>query len=66
LELDEQLALDLIPVVDEYLMKELKGICEKYLCKQLRKDNVVELLIVADRHELEDLKKAALNLSSRR
>jgi len=58
LELDEQLALDLIPVVDEYLMKELKGICEKYLCKQLRKDNVVELLIVADRHELEDLKKA--------
>jgi len=58
LELDEQLALDLIPVIDEYLMKGLKGICEKYLCKQLRKENVVDMLIVADRHEIVELKKA--------
>jgi len=58
IELDEQLALDLIPVVDEYLMKGLKGLCEKYLSKQLRKDNVVDMLIVADRHEIEELKKA--------
>ena len=58
LELDEQLALDLIPIVDEYLMKGLKELCEKYLCKQLRKDNVVDLLIVADRHEIEELKKS--------
>jgi len=58
IELDEQLALDLIPVVDEYLMQGLKGLCEKYLCKQLRKDNVVDMLIVADRHEIEELKKA--------
>jgi len=58
IELDEELALDLIPVVDEYLMKGLKGLCEKYLCKQLRKDNVIDMLIVADRHEIEDLKKA--------
>ena len=56
-ELDEQLALDLIPVVDEYVMKGLKGLCEKYLCKQLRKDNVVDMLIVADRHEIEELEK---------
>ena len=58
LELDEQLALDLIPVIDEYLMKGLKGICERYLCKQLRKENVVDMLIVADKHEIQDLKKA--------
>ena len=57
-ELDEQLALDLIPIIDEYLMKGLKGLCEKYLCKQLRKDNVVDMLIVADRHEIAELKKA--------
>jgi len=58
IELHEQLALDLIPVVDEYLMKGLKGLVEKYLCKQLRKDNAVDMLIVADRHEIEELKKA--------
>jgi len=58
IELDEQLALDLIPVVDEYLMKSLKGLVEKYLCKQLRKENVVDMLIVADRHEIEELKRA--------
>jgi len=57
-ELDEKLALDLIPVVDEYVMKGLKGVCEKYLCKQLRKENVVDMLIVADRHEIDELKKA--------
>jgi len=57
-ELDEQLALDLIPTVDEYVMKGLKGLCEKYLCKQLRKENVVNMLIVADRHEIDELKKA--------
>ena len=56
--MDEQLALDLIPTVDEYVMKGLKGLCEKYLCKQLRKDNVVDMLIVADRHEIDELKKA--------
>jgi len=65
LELDEQLALDLIPVVDEYLMTELKGFCEKYLCKQLRKDNVVDMLIVADRHEIEELKKACFRFISK-
>jgi len=52
------LALNLIPTVDEYVMKGLKGLCEKYLCKQLRKENVVDMLIVADRHEIEELKKA--------
>ena len=39
-------------------MKGLKGLVEKYLCKQLRKENVVDMLIVADRHEIEELKKA--------
>jgi len=48
----------LIPIVDEYLLKGLKGLCEKYLCKQLRKENVVDMLIVADRHEIGELKKA--------
>jgi len=62
IDLDEQLALDLIPVVDEYLMKGLKGICEKYLCEQLRKDNVVDMLIVADRHEIEELKKSCFTM----
>ncbi len=57
-ELDVKLALELIPVVDEYLMKGLKNICEKYLEKQLEKDNVVDILIVADRHEIDELKKA--------
>ena len=61
-ELDEQLALDLIPTVDEYVMKGLKGLCEKYLCKQLRKDNVIDILIVADRHEIDELKKACFKL----
>jgi len=57
-ELDEGLALDLIPVVDECLMKGLKELCEKYICKQLRKENVVDMLIVADRHEIVGLKEA--------
>ncbi len=57
-ELNEKLALDLIPTVDEFVMKGLKGLCEKYLCKKLRKDNVIDILIVADRHEIEELKKA--------
>ena len=57
-ELEKQLALDLIPVVDEYLMKGLKGVYEKYLCKQLRKENAIDLLIVADRHEIIELKEA--------
>jgi len=58
IKMNEQLALDLIPVVDEYLMDGLKGLCEKYLCRRLRKNNVVDILIVADRHEIEELKTA--------
>ncbi len=50
--------MDLIPIVDEYLMKGLKGICESYLCKHLRKENAIDLLIAADLHEIGGLKEA--------
>jgi len=58
LKLDEKLALDLVPVIDEYLMKDLKAFCGRYLCKQLRKENAVDLLLIAGTYEIDRLKKA--------
>jgi len=57
-ELDEELALELILVADEYLMKDLTRSCGKYLSGQLRKANVVDTLIIAERHEMDELKNA--------
>ena len=61
IELDEELALDLLPVVDEYIIKGLKKLLEGYLCKKLTKDNVADILAVADQHEIEGLKEACSN-----
>ena len=58
IELDEELALELIPVVDEYIIKGLKNLLEGYLYKKLTKENVVDILAVADQHEIDGLKTA--------
>ena len=58
--LDEKLAMELIPQADEYLLHSLTEICENFLMNRLRKDNVINLLNMADVYGVEKLKNACL------
>jgi len=58
--LDEKLATELIPQADEYLLHPLTEICENFLINSLRKDNVINLLNMADVYGIEKLKNTCL------
>lgn len=54
------LAYELILVADKYDLKGLKDICGAILCEQLSKDTAIKMLILAHTHNVDILKKKAL------
>ncbi|XP_065209091.1 speckle-type POZ protein-like [Planococcus citri] len=56
----DELAFELLPVADKYHLKELRIMCENVLLKKLSTDNAVKILILADMHHAEELKKDTL------
>jgi len=55
-------AIELLVASDRYDLSGLKKLCESSLVDGLTIDNVLDLLILADTHNAEELKKAAKNL----
>ncbi|XP_065209113.1 speckle-type POZ protein-like A [Planococcus citri] len=56
----EVLAFELLPAADKYDLEELKNACGRILLRKLSAQNVGKILILADMHNVEELKKNAL------
>lgn len=57
----ENAACGLLAAADKYGIEGLKSMCEEVLCDTMSVDNVVDVLVVADRHNIGYLKARALN-----
>jgi speckle-type POZ protein len=55
------LTTGLLAVAGKYLLGSLMTACEKYLVNEISTDNCIELLILADGHCADYLKRNALN-----
>ena len=58
----EEIALDLLVVADKYGLCDLKKICELRACCILEENDVVEALILAERHNCDLLGLRALSV----
>ena len=59
---DPDFAGDLLAAADMYQLKNLKRIAEDELCDNLQLENVLELVVIADRHGATKLKEKALKM----
>ena len=57
---EEGLIQQLLMLSDEYLLYKLKDDCEKYFVKNLKKEKMIELLLIADMVEADKLKKKCM------
>ena len=55
----DSIATRLFTAADKYDFEELKGICAKNIAANLNADNVVDALLLAVRHDLDELKPHA-------
>lgn len=58
----DTLKVDLLIAADKYVIEGLKVLCEKALIQDLKVKNIVDNLVLADRHHLNNLKIASFNL----
>ena len=56
------MALKLLPIVDKYQFPVLKLICESMILSQLKTENAISYLILADRHKASDLKRRCIEV----
>ncbi len=59
-ELNEELAVDLLGISDQYLLKDLRKTCESYLANCLRKETVAKRIEQADHFGAGILRDGAL------
>jgi len=59
-ELSVDVAMGLLAAGDRYALDDLKVICEKFLGKSLEVDNIMQVLVLADLHSAEKLKRCCL------
>jgi len=61
-DVDASQSTGLLIAADKYNLQPLRQACESNLVKGLNGQNVVDLILLADRHHAKDLKEAALKL----
>lgn len=61
----KKILCELLAAADQYALDGLKDICGIELQKRMKVDNVANMLIIADRHRVDNLKKGALAFISR-
>lgn len=59
---DTSIALKLLPVVDKYQFNGLKQTCERMILSQLKVENAISCLILAEQHKANKLKKRCIEL----
>lgn len=56
-------AVDLMKAAGMFIIEDLKSICEKYLVSNYMKlDNVIDVVVMAETHNADELKKAAMEM----
>ncbi|XP_008204340.1 speckle-type POZ protein [Nasonia vitripennis] len=58
----DAIACRLAVAADKYAMHGLKSICEKTMCRNVSSTNVLPFLELADRYQMDDLKKKAIEI----
>jgi len=59
----EKDAVDLLKAAGMFIIEDLKNICEKYLLANYMKlDNVIDVVVMAETHSADHLKKAAMEM----
>ena len=56
------IAMELLPLADRYELEELKLMCESVIDSHLTVDNVIQVLLLADRHNCPKLTKLCIPL----
>ncbi|CAF4515201.1 unnamed protein product, partial [Rotaria magnacalcarata] len=57
----DKLADALLPAADKYCLERLKIQCEEILCTTIDKDNVADILILADLHSAAQLRQQSID-----
>ena len=57
----DKLADALLPAADKYCLERLKVQCEEALCTTIDRDNVADILILADLHSATQLRQQAID-----
>ena len=58
--IESDIAEDLFKLSHEYLLEKLKNDCEKVLVRNIILDNVINNILLAEKYEVETLRKACL------
>ena len=56
----DQMASELLFPADKYQLDHLKLMCEEVLCRDVKVENVVDVLVLADKHNANQLKTVCL------
>ena len=57
----EKMLEDLLTLADKYLLKELKSLCESTLIENLSNSNICNLMLIANKYDLYNLKKKIIS-----
>ena len=57
----ENIAMDVLPVAEEYGLEGLRKVCEQALAKSLNHENAVDILVHANSYNAQDLKKVCMD-----
>ena len=60
MDLTENIALGLLKEAEKYSLPKLKEICERFIEENIRIDNVIELVNMAEQYEAPGLRQSAL------
>lgn len=65
LEIKQGTAEEILTVANMFLLERLKNLCEDSLSETICIENIVELLVLADRHQATELKKVCVDFAIR-
>jgi len=59
-EFDEETAVELLKLADEYSVRSLKGLCEEFLVEKLSRKNLIEYANLAEQYAANELRNGVV------
>ena len=60
MELNEETAVGLLKLADEYSVKSLKGLCERFLVEKVSRKNVIDYANLAEQYTANELRNGVV------